>query len=133
MYNETQEHRWNDVRNNGEQRQQQLVHRAAQERREKEELARRLSAEATVQLEKTLEGLLAFPAAVSLGIASGVMTFAGFLARGFEIFTRASDDFRRDWRQTGESEMRAGGYDPNQNRERRGENAQTGESTLPRA
>jgi hypothetical protein len=75
---------------------QDPIRRLAFERQEKEELARRLSREASSQWQKAIEGLVAWPAAVTLGVAASALYVAGFLARGFEVFSQASRDVRRN-------------------------------------
>src|SRR5262249_46527491 len=85
---------------------------AAEERREREELARGIRHEASAQWQKTGEGVVALPAAIALGTAASIMTFAGFLARGFEVFTRSAHQTREDWRQLEREQQRPAGANP---------------------
>jgi hypothetical protein len=39
-------------------------------------------------------------------MASSVLTFAGFIARGFEVFTRSAREARDDWRSIDQEQQR---------------------------
>ena len=56
------------------------------ERRRVVELAHSLSQQASHEWRKAIEGLVALPAAITVGMAASTLYFVGFVTRGFEVF-----------------------------------------------
>jgi hypothetical protein len=73
-------------------------------------LANNLSSVAVQQWEKTLTGILAFPAAVALGTAASVMYGVALVERGFGVFESAVTEVGRSLARGGAQgvEMREG-------------------------
>jgi hypothetical protein len=65
------------------------------ERRHTAQLAHHLSTVAVRQWEKTLTGIVAFPAAAALGVAATATFGVALLERGFEVFESALGDVGR--------------------------------------
>lgn len=65
---------------------QQRMDALQQERRRVEELASTLSQQANIEWRKAIEGLVALPAAITVGMAATTLTVVGFVTRGLEIF-----------------------------------------------
>jgi hypothetical protein len=65
---------------------QQQIHTLEDQRRRVEDLAHTLSQQANEQWRKAIEGLVALPAAVTVGVAASTLYFVGFVTRGLEIF-----------------------------------------------
>ena len=65
------------------------------ERRHTAQLAHHLSTVAVRQWEKTLTGIVAFPAAAALGVAATATYGVALLERGFEVFELALGDIGR--------------------------------------
>ena len=89
-----------------------LADRMVEERERAARMARDLGEEARDQWQRAIGGMLAFPAAVALGMAASVMYMAAFVERGFEIFQRTADEARmgyerqrRDMNTNGEREL----------------------------
>ncbi len=75
---------------------QERMHVIEGERRRVEDLAYQLSQQANVELRKAVEGLIALPAAITVGMAASTLYFVGFVTRGLEIFqTQALEASRR--------------------------------------
>lgn len=73
----------------GQQRNEEMQQRMdalQQERRRVEELASTLSQQANIEWRKAIEGLVALPAAISVGMAATTLTVVGFVTRALEIF-----------------------------------------------
>ncbi len=67
----------------------------ALERARTAELAHHLSTVALRQWEKTLTGMVAFPAAAALGVAATATYAVALLERGFEVFESAIGEIGR--------------------------------------
>lgn len=65
------------------------------ERARTAQLAHHLSSVAVQQWEKTLTGLVAFPAAAALGVAAAATYGVALLERGFEVFEAAIGEVGR--------------------------------------
>jgi hypothetical protein len=65
------------------------------ERRRVEELADSLSQQATIEWRKAIEGFVALPAAITVGVAASTLYLVGFVTRGLEIFQAQSLEARR--------------------------------------
>jgi hypothetical protein len=94
-----------------------LAQRLEHERQEKEELGRSLWREATVQIQKTIEGFVALPAALALTSAATALFVVGFLSRGLDILSTELYDSRA---------RRAPGRTDTSERERQGAERRTG-------
>jgi hypothetical protein len=70
-------------------------HDRAIERARTAELAHHLSTVALRQWEKTLTGIVAFPAAAALGVAATATYGVALLERGFEVFESAVGEIGR--------------------------------------
>jgi hypothetical protein len=90
-----------------------------QQRRQVERLAHTLSQQATDQWRKAVEGMVALPAAMAVGIAATALYAVGFVTRGFEVFQRSAmeagqrmgdsgEEARRRERQRGEQQRETG-------------------------
>jgi hypothetical protein len=55
-------------------------------------LANHLSSVALRQFERTLTGIVAFPAAVALGVAAAATYCVAIIERGFEVFESSIDE-----------------------------------------
>jgi hypothetical protein len=71
------------------------AHDRAVERARTAELAHHLSTVALRQWEKTLTGIVAFPAAAALGVAATATYGVALLERGFEVFESAVGEIGR--------------------------------------
>jgi hypothetical protein len=65
---------------------QQQIHTLEDQRRRVEDLARSLTQQANEQWRKAIEGMVALPAAITVGVAASTLYFVGFVTRGLEIF-----------------------------------------------
>ena len=77
------------------------------ERQETEALARRLGVEAANQWRKSVEGIFALPAAMTLTFATSSLYIVSFLTRGFEVFQQTASDLQRN-RERMERQQRGG-------------------------
>jgi hypothetical protein len=95
---------------------QQQIQTLEDQRRRVEDLAHSLRQQANEQWRKAIEGLVALPAAVTVGVAASTLYFVGFVTRGLEMFQQqtlyasqqmqqrdgSARDFSRDDRPRGE-------------------------------
>ena len=65
---------------------QRQIETLEDQRRHVEDLAHSLRQQANEQWRKAIEGLVALPAAVTVGVAASTLYFVGFVTRGLEIF-----------------------------------------------
>ena len=93
------------------------------ERRRVEELAYSLSQQANIQWRKAIEGLVALPAALTVGAAASTLYLVGFVTRGLEIFQMQALDMSQRMRELdgGEREERERGDRGDRAGERQGE------------
>jgi hypothetical protein len=82
---------------------------AAEERHRSEALARQLSQESMRQWQRSFEGLLAFPAAAALSMASSALYIAAIVERGFEIFQQSAEAVRSGVEEVGREQQRREG------------------------
>lgn len=73
---------------------EQVLRRASEERQKNERLAYQLAQEAKQQWRRSLEGVLAFPTAAALGVASGTLYIGAFIQRGIEIMQQSREAMR---------------------------------------
>jgi hypothetical protein len=71
---------------------QQQLHTLEDQRRRVEDLAHSLAQQANEQWRKAIEGLVALPAAVTVGVAASTLYFVGFVTRGLEVFQQQALD-----------------------------------------
>ncbi len=69
------------------------------ERRRVEELASSLSQQANVEWRKAIEGLVALPAAITVGVAATTLSIVGFVTRALEIFQAQTMDMSQRMRE----------------------------------
>jgi len=74
---------------------QQRMYVIESERRRVEELAGSLSQQAMIEWRKAIEGFVALPAAITVGMAASTLYLVGFVTRGLEIFQAQSLEARR--------------------------------------
>lgn len=74
------------------------------ERRRVEELAYSLSQQANVQWRKAIEGVVALPAAMTVGLAASTLYLVGFVTRGLQIFQAQALDLSQQMRGLGGGE-----------------------------
>jgi hypothetical protein len=94
------------------------------ERRRVEELARSLSQQATVEWRKALEGMVALPAAITVGLAASTLSFVGFVTRTLEIFQTQAIEMSERMRELDGGDRAA---------ERSGERGERGRPEMPTA
>jgi len=80
-------------------RDQQQIHALEEQRRRVEDLAHSLSQQANEQWRKAIEGLVALPAAVTVGVAASTLYFVGFVTRGLEVFQTQTIEASRQMRE----------------------------------
>jgi len=97
---------------------QQQIQTLEEQRRRVEDLAHSLTQQANEQWRKAIEGLVALPAAVTVGVAASTLYFVGFVTRGLEVFQQQALDASRQMQQ-----LDRGGRDFG----RRGERGERGE------
>lgn len=68
------------------------------ERRHTEQLVDQLAEQAAHQQRKAIEGMVALPAAIALGIATVTIRIVAFTARALEVFQRAAMEARQEYR-----------------------------------
>ena len=78
------------------------------ERRRVEELAQSLSQQANLEWRKAIEGLVALPAAITVGVAASTLTFVSFVTRMLEIFQAQAIDMSQRLREHDGGGDRAG-------------------------
>ncbi len=54
-----------------------------------------MSQQATIEWRKAIEGFVALPAAITVGVAASTLYLVGFVTRGLEIFQAQSLEARR--------------------------------------
>lgn len=69
------------------------------ERQRVEELARSLSQQANLEWRKAIEGLVALPAAITVGVAATTLSVVGFVTRTLEIFQAQAIDMSQRMRE----------------------------------
>lgn len=69
------------------------------ERQRVEELARSLSQQANLEWRKAIEGLVALPAAITVGVAATTLSLVGFVTRTLEIFQAQAIDVSQRMRE----------------------------------
>jgi hypothetical protein len=65
---------------------QRQIQTLEDQRRRVEDLAHSLREQANEQWRKAIEGLVALPAAITVGVAASSLYFVGFVTRGLEVF-----------------------------------------------
>jgi hypothetical protein len=104
---------------------QQMRQTLEHERKQAESLAQELSRQSIRQWQKTIEGLVAFPAAIAVSLAATTLYGVGFLARGFEVFGAQAEQARISLtEERGEGRLREGELRPG---------AELQSPTMPRA
>jgi hypothetical protein len=83
--------KWSSEDGNGMRRREEIM----VERARTAQLAHHLSSVALRQWEKTLTGIIAFPAAMALGVAASATYCVALLERGFEVFESAVGEVGR--------------------------------------
>lgn len=86
----------------GQQRNEEMRQRMEameHERRRVQELARSLSQQANVEWRKAIEGLVALPAAITVGLAASTLSVVGFVTRTLEIFQSQAIDMSERMRE----------------------------------
>jgi hypothetical protein len=92
------------------------------QRRRVEELASSLSQQANEQWRKAIEGLVALPAAITVGVAASTLYFVGFVTRGLEVFQQQAMDASQRMQYDGEArELQRGEEQRGRDERQRGE------------
>jgi hypothetical protein len=73
----------------------QTSERAGAEASHTEQLAQRLRREASQPWQKAVEGALAIPSAIALGLAANTLYIAAFIQRGLEVFQLSAESVRQ--------------------------------------
>lgn len=88
-----------DQQNQNQNLGQQQIQTLEDQRRRVEDLAHSLTQQANEQWRKAIEGLVALPAAVTVGVAASTLYFVGFVTRGLEVFQQQALDASRQMQQ----------------------------------
>jgi hypothetical protein len=100
---------------------QQRIQTLEEQRRRVEDLAHSLRQQANEQWRKVIEGLVALPAAVTVGVAASSLYFVGFVTRGLEVFQMQALDASQRMQQLDRSNGRDFGEDRGRDERPRGE------------
>jgi hypothetical protein len=96
------------MREQRNQEMRQRVETLESERRRVEELAQALSHQANIEWRKAIQGLVALPAAITVGMAASTLRLVGFVTRGLEIFQAQAMEASRRMRELDGGELGEG-------------------------
>jgi len=86
--------------NESQDRRDEMRRMVSQDRFQDERLAQQIRSEARQQWDRSIDGMLALPTALTLGIASSTLSVAAFIKRGVEVFQQSTHAVRSGVEQT---------------------------------